>query len=63
VGGSTSFAEERHRSGATHALFEFFARQDYEGFFLRRGAVLGVEAFDVAAHQSTSALRADGGRR
>lgn len=56
-------AEERHRVGATASLFDFFRNENYEGFFMRDGDVVGVEAFDTRVDQDETALTSDGGRR
>lgn len=55
-------AEERHHPGATMQLFGFFRALSYDGFFLRGGDVVPVDAFDAGAVQNADALRQDGGR-
>jgi FkbM family methyltransferase len=55
-------AEERHRSGSTSSLFEFFKCRNYDGFYVRRNSVFGVDKFDPNIDQNYSALRDDGGR-
>jgi FkbM family methyltransferase len=56
-------AEERHHSGATASLFEFFNVRNYDGFFLRGHHVYGVGTFDVRLDQDYTALHSNGGRR
>jgi FkbM family methyltransferase len=56
-------AEERHRAGATRALFRFFRERGYAGYFILDGEVVGVDQFDPSALQDPGALLPDGGRR
>jgi FkbM family methyltransferase len=56
-------AEERHGRGGTAALFEFFARRNYQGLFLRGDRIAGVDAFDPRVDQDRTTLLSDGGRR
>lgn len=44
-------AEERHRPGAVADLAAFLGDLGYEGFFLERGALRLIAAFDPARHQ------------
>lgn len=44
-------AEERHRPGAVADLAAFLGGLGYQGFFLERCRLRGLEAFDVARHQ------------
>jgi FkbM family methyltransferase len=55
-------SEERHRKGATAALFAFFRAKDYEGFFLRGRDVFDIDAFDPRVDQDVSVLQSNGGR-
>ena len=56
-------AEERHRPGATAALFEFFRAARYRGYFLHERRLCEVEFFDPSRHQDTAVLATNGGRR
>jgi FkbM family methyltransferase len=56
-------AEERHRAGATTAVFDFFRARKYDGFFLRGRDIVAIEQFDVGIAQNMEALEGDGGRR
>jgi FkbM family methyltransferase len=56
-------AEERHRAGATRALFRFFRDRGYAGYFILNGDVVGVDQFDPSVLQDPDALLPDGGRR
>ncbi|WP_034463273.1 FkbM family methyltransferase [Afipia sp. P52-10] len=56
-------AEERHRASTTAAVFAFFARYGYRGYFLRQGDVRPVTEFDPGTMQDASALLANGGRK
>jgi hypothetical protein len=44
-------------------VFEFFDQRGYDGFFIKDGAVLGIDRFDPDALQNSAALLPDGGRR
>lgn len=55
-------AENRHRFGATASIFDFFRTLNYEGFFLRGGEIMDIDAFDAELDQDQNALLADGGR-
>ena len=55
-------SEERHRKGATAALFSYFRDKGYDGFFLRGREVFDVDDFDPDKDQDVSVLESDGGR-
>jgi FkbM family methyltransferase len=56
-------AEERHRTGATALLFEFFKDVAYDGFFLRGRHVVSIDDFDARADQDQTVLLGNGGRQ
>ncbi len=49
-------AEARHRKGAPDDIFAFFDREDYDGFFVRRGAMHGVSTFDLSMQNEANLL-------
>jgi FkbM family methyltransferase len=55
-------SEERHRKGATAAVFSYFRAKGYDGFFLRGRDVFDVDDFDPHTDQDVSVLESNGGR-
>ena len=55
-------AENRHRPDAVASVASFFAERDYEGFYLRRGGIIPIEAFEPEIDQDESVLHSDGAR-
>jgi FkbM family methyltransferase len=49
--------EEQHRKGAIIAVFDFFAKHDYRGFFFVDGRALPIETFDQKVHQASHGLK------
>jgi FkbM family methyltransferase len=56
-------AEERHRPGATQALFRFFGDRGYATYFILDGDAVGAERFDPSMMQDPDALLSDGGHQ
>jgi FkbM family methyltransferase len=56
-------AEERHAQATTASVFDFFARHDYQGFFVMGGEVAPVAEFDPHKLQDIDALLPNGGRK
>jgi FkbM family methyltransferase len=56
-------AEERHRTGATRSVFEFFTRRGYSGFFILDDTLKSISDFDPRLLQDPSAITTTGARR
>jgi FkbM family methyltransferase len=52
-------AEERHRSGSVASIRDLLSNRGYNGFFLFRGCVESIEAFDHRTHQDLAKLSLD----
>jgi FkbM family methyltransferase len=56
-------AEDRHSTGATRTVFDFFADRCYRGFYLQDDMLTPVSDFRSDRMQNPDALTANGGRK